>query len=132
MLKLVLDEEWTPVVEVYGISSHVRDYRLCWSLNTAMGLAFSKLEGATDGSRFECRVTTKDMVYNLVQNRTSKGMLLPELKQVDYLFYVHYGEDAEKENHSRKLHEAQFVNAIISLDENKQKQALQLIEVDGY
>ena len=38
MAKLKLDSDPDPDVFLIAISSHVNDYRLCWSLNNSLGI----------------------------------------------------------------------------------------------
>ena len=40
--RIRLDVEPDPEVHVIGISSHVNDYRLCWSLNLSLGIALTR------------------------------------------------------------------------------------------
>ena len=39
MVKLKLDLDPDPEVFLIAISSHVNDYRLCWSLNRKLGIS---------------------------------------------------------------------------------------------
>lgn len=140
MLRLELDEDIIPTVQLFGLSSHVRDYRLCWSLNCALGIDLVKYipdsedEGGSGDNmtKFYCASSEKELSYTLIQNRTPNGLLVADLKQADFLFFVQYGEGVEELEYFTKLQEAQFVNAVFSLDPQKWNEAFQLIEGDGY
>ncbi len=132
MLRLDLDEEVAPPAKLFGLSSHVRDYRLCWSLNNSLGINLKKRNSSVGEIQFACINSAQEWCYTLIQNRTASGLLLPELKQADFLFFVQHGEDAEEIDHYSGLQRAQFVNAVFSLDPKKWNEAFRLIEIDGY
>lgn len=128
MQKLILETEWTPTIEVYGISCHVRDYRLCWALNQELGLSFTK----EDEALFKCKDESKQISYSLLRNRKESGYLLPELKHADFLFVALFGEDSEPKEHFGNIQKTQFVNAVFSLGADYKTKALELIELDVF
>ena len=130
MQKLMLDNDWTPTIDVVGISSHVRDYRLCWALNNALAISLSRTHGAD--SRYKCRKEESDVSYELLRNRTENGLLIPELKEADFLFFVVHGEDSEQEDHFAAIKGTQFVNAVFSLSAEHKESALRFLDLDGY
>jgi hypothetical protein len=57
--RIRLDVEPDPEVHVIGISSHVNDYRLCWSLNLCLGIALARrdrdiLDSSAEGHLAPC------------------------------------------------------------------------------
>ncbi len=135
MLKLEFDDEVMPVAQLFGLSSHVRDYRLCWSLNRALDIELQKQKTEPDAEafvKFRYSNDDSDVCYTLIQNRTATGFIFPELKQADFLFFIQFGEDSQELEHYSALQSAQFMNAVFSLDPNTWNEAFRLIDVDGY
>lgn len=104
MAKLKLDLEPDPEVTVIGISSHVHDYRLCWSINRAVGLALARRTAdiSDDAGGRLAQYSVYDHVdddtqgrWTLVNNHSGDGILLKEQRQADY-FLVVDNEEAER------------------------------------
>jgi len=73
---------------IIGISSHENDYRLSWSINEQLGLAFAKAENVitSDGREFSCFVHEYDkQPLLLISNRCDNGFLLEKYKNFDYI-----------------------------------------------
>ena len=132
MLKLDIDENVIPTAQLFGLSSHVRDYRLCWSLNNSLSIDLEKSSSPAGAVTFICVDKEQELRYTLIQNRTISGLLVPELKQADFLFCVQHGEDTEKIDCYSSLQNAQFVNAVFSLEPKRSKEAFRLMNIDGY
>lgn len=97
MAKLKLEMEPDPAVTVIGISSHVNDYRLCWSINKAVGLALTRrrTDIAEESNGIAAHYSAYDHVdestqarYTLVNNHSGDGILLKEHRQTDYFLVV--------------------------------------------
>jgi hypothetical protein len=81
---------------VLGISCHEKDYRMCWMLNKALdyGLEWTEdLEiqlshGAVYFPMYHYQVPEDLTSIYLIKNRVEGGILLPELKQMDYLLKI--------------------------------------------
>jgi hypothetical protein len=96
--KHVLDIEYDYDFVLIGISSHEKDYRMCWALNTELGLDLIKVEPLeikdkkqdkpSYFSLFEYIVPDEFMEYFIIANRSEKGLLIPEQKHMDYFFIV--------------------------------------------
>lgn len=93
MAKLKLELEPDPRVAVFGISSHVNDYRLCWSMNLAMGLDMRRCVKdildrdsgiAKEYAAFIQHDTDLDNCCHLVSNHCTDGVLIPEHHAYDY------------------------------------------------
>lgn len=97
MAKFRLDERIVPKVTVLAISSHVADYRLCWSLNRTLGLDLSRCrEDIADGSdagvqhysAFLQRDDEGEVQWSLVSNNNGTRHLIPKEHQADYFLLV--------------------------------------------
>lgn len=105
MSKLVLEVEYDFDFALFGVSSHVANYRLAWGMNqlfeidlervSDIDLSFGpKKKGNFSLYRFddeECYTT-----FHLISNRCSVGYLIPELKQIDY-FVQYWGPMSDNE-----------------------------------
>jgi hypothetical protein len=97
MAKLKLDLESVPDITVIGISSHVNDYRLCWSINRSVGLELTRRrDDITDEvNGILARYSAYDHVdpptqqrFTLVHNHSGDGILLKEQRQADFFLVV--------------------------------------------
>lgn len=97
MAKFKLDLYPEPELTVFGISSHVNDYRLCWSLNRSLGLELSRSpkdivethEGrSTAFATFAQEVPDLEARYLLVSNHGTDGILIIEQRQADFFLVM--------------------------------------------
>ncbi|MEZ4757612.1 MAG: IPExxxVDY family protein [Flavobacteriales bacterium] len=97
MVKYKLDLQPDPEVVVVGISSHVKDHRLCWSINRSLGLALTRrrVPLSEDQGGRTLTYMAYDHVdqdgaarYTLVNNHGADGCLLKEQRQTDYFLVV--------------------------------------------
>ena len=94
---LKISEEAKFDFQLIGIVCQHRDYRLCMALNKKLELNLSKQEEYTvfNNKRMEDQffsfyeyVNEEEDRFNLISNKSLKGFLLPEQKQIDYLFVL--------------------------------------------
>ena len=71
-----------------GISCHVRDYHLTFLLNEKLELDFTKEEDLQGYPLYFCRDENCFNTYYLLGNRGENSLLIPEMKQTDYLLLV--------------------------------------------
>ena len=79
-----------------GISSHFRDYRLCWHLNKYFDWdlirqddqCFSVSNNTLSFSHFAFIDEDQDVVYTVLSNRGEKGFLIPEKKVLDFFLLI--------------------------------------------
>jgi len=85
--------------QLIGIASQLRDYRLCHQLNKKLYLHLEKLddlnaETAQEGTFgnfpfFHYRKPENYIDFFLIANKSAEGILLPDLKEVDYFLVIH-------------------------------------------
>ena len=135
MAKYKLELEPEIDVVVIGISSHVNDYRLCWSLNTKLGISLSRrdqdIAAMEPGSKahfaaFDHQDEETQTSMTLICNRSKEGVLLKELKQADFFLVV--GEEGPIAPHEAlsMVREAEFVLAAFPIDLQKLRTGHQL------
>lgn len=77
---------------VLGLNSHVKNYKLCWSINKELQLNLEKKKdhNVQDDLWFaRFNYTCPDGIeYNLLSNRSKKGYLLPSHKSVNYFMVI--------------------------------------------
>lgn len=94
MSKKILRIEYDFDFSVIGISSQLKDYRLCWFINHALELEFSRQDdldlllenGST--SYFSCYHHTFENLeteFYLVSNKGTAGLFIPENKETDFI-----------------------------------------------
>lgn len=114
MSKVLFNIEPEIDFDLFCISSHYKDYRLCWEMNRALDLNFKRMEEYYLGSKdqpgdlftqYGYQDNTAHMQYYLLANRCipetgpsrpedlfpaeDSVKLMPELVQVDYLMLIH-------------------------------------------
>ena len=97
MAKLKLDLDPVPDITVFGISSHVNDHRLCWSINQNVDLELTRRRAditdvsngiAASYSVYDHVEETSLARITLVNNHCGDGILLKEQRQADFFLVV--------------------------------------------
>jgi hypothetical protein len=111
---------------IYGIVSSEPDYKLSLALNKKMGISLKNRTplnlpdnsgSEASFSRFAYTNHSDDIVYNLISNRSGKQFLIQKLKNIDYIFHVHYpGSDNNSPNVISMLRDTESVNAVFVID----------------
>jgi hypothetical protein len=126
MSKLVLDIEFDFDFSLFGISSHVANYRLAWGMNKLFEIKLERVDDIdlsfdfNKKGNFSLYRSDDDESYttfHLLSNRCDVGYLIPELKQIDF-FVQYWGPMSQKELVSFKdeLREIPSVLATIQID----------------
>ena len=126
MSKLVLDFEFDFDFSLFGISSHVSNYRLAWAMNNLFELDLERVDDVDlsfdidkkgDFSLYRFNDEDSYTTFHLLSNRCEKGFFIPELKQIDF-FVQYWGPMSEKELSSFKddLRRIPSVLASIQID----------------
>ena len=80
---------------LFGISCHVKDYRLSWEINKVLGIDLVKTD-LDNGDPAESIPLTVSLYfeeeshiqYTLITNKYAEGMWFPELPNLDYFFKI--------------------------------------------
>jgi hypothetical protein len=97
LAKKVLRIEYDFNFTLVGISSPVKEYRLCWFLNKELNIEFTRQEDLEiyidkDNSGFfsfyQYSLENLETEYFYMNNRGTSGFLIPENKETDYFFMV--------------------------------------------
>jgi hypothetical protein len=124
MAKIKLDLEPDPEVTVIGISSHVHDHRLCWSLNRSVGLALRRsdtdivddMEGrSTEYAVFVQEVKDPEGRYVLISNHGTDGILIKEQRQADFFLVVDNALVEQDPELLQRVRSAEFVLTAFNL-----------------
>jgi hypothetical protein len=99
--KVFLETRPEPILfTLFGISCHLKDYRLSFHLNLRMDLAFAKMDDFRGFSFYYCRDEDSLNAYYLLGNRGEESILLPDLRQTDFILLV---EGPLKKNQKERL-----------------------------
>jgi hypothetical protein len=108
---------------VLAINSHIQGYKLCWTINNSLELNFEKQKDhIIQEELWFARYTyicDDGVEYNLLENRSKKGYLIPNQKSVNYFLVVKndYWQQ-EKEEFMRKLKNLNDILLVFELDTN--------------
>ena len=127
MKKHLLEIEYDYDFVLIGISSHEKDYRICWALNNKLDLDLiktdaleikdKKQEEISGFSLFICDRPDEFMEYLIIANRSEKGLLIAEQKQMDYFFMIKGEIEEEKiQEMINKIKEINFVLTAVRID----------------
>ena len=137
MAKLKLDI--APHLDVFliAISSHVNDYRLCWSLNISLGLELCRRPNDIEGqgpermahfSAFEHKEEETSSFITLISNHAPEGVLVSDQRQADFFLVVGDESSLRPEETLERVRNAEFVLTAFTLDINNIKGAYKLLE----
>lgn len=138
MGKHTLEIEYDYDFVLIGISSHEKDYRICWALNNQLGLNLVKTDALeikdkkqddlSFFSLFSFELPDEFMEYFIIANRSEKGLLIPEQKQVDYFFIIRGEIENDKVMEMiRLIKESSLVQTAFRVDVNALKSKQNLI-----
>lgn len=136
MVKLKLDIAPDPELTIIGISSHEKDYRLCWALNKELsielGRADSDVQLDDEGQHaafavFEHINEDEHMHVTLVNNRSTSGLLLKEQKMADYFLLLNQDAPIEAEDLLARVRRTPFVLTAFALDYHNLREGHKLL-----
>lgn len=136
MAKYRLDETTPPPLEAFAISSHVPDYRLCWSLNRGLGLDLMRKRDAIveqlRGKELHYTVfqqTDADgaVQWSLVCNTCGKRRLVPSQKTADYFLLVDPENTEPRTGLTERLRRCEFVLTAYPVDIDRMKSGHKLL-----
>lgn len=127
MAKFLLDEDFEFDFNLVGISSHVKDYRLCWAVNKALNLDLVKLDDEikirnknnNDQSTFSIYYyldKDSETEFELICNRHEHGYLIPELKTADYFLKISEYFDGSLSELVQQLRKTNLINMAFEID----------------
>ena len=96
MAKLTLEIDADFDFDLIGICSHIKDYRLSWEINQELGFEFTKdnnyeinQNGEQQVHAFYSYYDNDNLIdYFLINNRSNKGLLIPEENKCDYFMVI--------------------------------------------
>ena len=127
----IIDDEIRLDMTVLAVNSHVKGYNLCWHINKKLCINFIKKEifigeNKESLSAFEAEYENKKIT--LVNNRSKKGVLVPEKKNVDFFIIVEPEIlNAVKKEFISKLREISKILLIFEVDLEKEQEAHRFI-----
>jgi len=135
MAKLTLEVEEDYDFELVGICSHAKDYRLSWEINNVLEFDLEKgenyeinIKGDNQSYSFFSFIDDENhLEYYLINNRCSKGVLIPEEKKSDYFLLIRgIRRGGEKEELINKIGEIKNVLTTyeVEVDQLKSKSNL--------
>lgn len=139
MGKHTLEIEYDYNFVLIGISAHEKDYRICWALNNKLELNLvktesleikeKKLDETSHYSLFVCNREEEFSEYLLIANRSEKGILIPEQKQMDYFLIIKEEEIKEEKVTEiiKKIKEITLVQTAVRIDASTLKSKQNLI-----
>ncbi|WP_217602771.1 IPExxxVDY family protein [Chitinophaga sp. GbtcB8] len=143
-LKLKLDqdqlvEDFFDCTHLVGIVSAARDYQLCWQLNNqlfyhfrvnnSLEIKLTKHQRAFYFTVFEFQEPTKSVSHYLYNNHCKAEFLLPELKNIDYLWLIKgdYYQLQDVKRLTEELRRVELVQLVSLLDLKDIKNKVNLI-----
>jgi shikimate kinase len=124
--------------EVISLVSSVKDYRLCWLLNTQLNMDFTRVDDLIiqqtkrKGRNFFTTYGYYDeinkMNYFLITNKFEGNLLLPELKTVDYILKLEgFLATEKKEELLDELKHISYLEAVFGNQINELKNKANLL-----
>ena len=127
----IIEDEIKLDMTVLAINSHVKGYNLCWHINKKLCSNFIKTEifiGEKKESFSAFEVEHENKKITLVNNKSKKGVLMPEKKNVDFFIIVEPEiKNTAKEEFISKLREISKILLIFEVDLEKEQEAHRFI-----
>ena len=127
----IIEEEIKLDMTVLAINSHVKGYNLCWHINKKLCSNFINTEifiGEKKESFSAFEVEHENKKITLVNNKSKKGVLMPEKKNVDFFIIVEPEmKNTAKEEFISKLREISKILLIFEVDLEKEQEAHRFI-----
>ncbi len=123
---------------LFGLASHENDYRLVWNINQTFSFNFErgnshKLFSKKAGKELEFPLYTYDdedtyYLYQLLSNKCEDGVLLEELKNIDYLIMIQ-GDftEAFSNGFQNRLKKLECVQGVFKIDPSSLKNRENLV-----
>jgi hypothetical protein len=136
MAKLKLDIDPDPEIFLIAISSHVNDYRLCWSLNRQLGLALCRRaadivepgpEQMAHYAVFDHTEESTQAHFSLVNNHAPEGVLVADQRLADFFLVVERCARMPSAEVLEQVRRAEFVLTAFPLDPNGLRGAHKLL-----
>ena len=112
-----------------GIACNENDYRVGWEVNRLLSLQLARTDNLTihktrqvvnEFSQYFYNDEANERAYYLIQNKGTKGHLLPDCKNIDFLFIVSGTLSRENEKQILDcLRTSSLLQGIFSLDAGK-------------
>ena len=127
-MKYHLEEEYEYDFDLYGISSHEKDYRICWAINNLLGLSLERTaenievvfnQQEKQNSQFPVFKFERDDVletFYLIGNKYENHQLIKEQKHVDFFLMVKTIDVMSTNDFIDKLKDIPFVLAVNKVD----------------
>lgn len=137
MGKIKFDNQDMPEVHLIAISSHVKDFRLCWAINKGLGLNMRRrrTDITSPGPERIASFSVYDHLYeetlatvSLVSNHAEDGVLLPEQRQADYFLVIDEDSALRPSEALERVRGTEFVLAAFPVKFSDIKEALKLLE----
>ena len=123
----MLEIEYDYNFVLIGISSHEKDYRICWALNNILKLDLVKIapleikdkkqDKTSYFSLFEYLIPDEFMEYFIIANQSEKGVLIAEQKNMDYFFIIRGEIDEDKVTEIiKKIKDLSIVQTAVRID----------------
>jgi hypothetical protein len=117
---------------IWGINSNMEDYRIClflnqylnWNLKRVHDIEFysPQIKAAKHFNAFKYKNEVDFYTLELIQNKNSGNILIPELKNIDFLFLLNGEADYfEKDEFISTLSNINGIQSVIPIEVNSLK-----------
>ena len=127
----------------YGIVANTLDYKLALAINNKLNISLRCstpiIPSDVDNpdiffTKFSYKIQNSDTVIDLVSNRIANNYLLKKLKNIDFLFIIHFPENSDLIEYCLAgIKEIPDVISVFQVDISKQKdKRLKLLDLQRY
>ncbi|MBS7566614.1 IPExxxVDY family protein [Mucilaginibacter sp. Bleaf8] len=133
MTKKILKFEIDLDFALIAITAPLRDYRLCYFINKYLNFDFKKIpdlavdiyQGTIEPAHFSIYHThweTTETDFYLIANKGSDGLLIPEMREVDYFLMIrNFIDEIDLNRIISSLNRIQEILAAVKIDPKKIK-----------
>lgn len=118
--------------ELLAILTGLKDYRLCYEINKKLNLKFTRqkdaelkdaLNNRSEFAHFRCfnEITREEII--LIYNKGSNGILIPEMKNIDYFMLIKNHPPGEVDGIMKSMNEMENISGVYKLNPAELKSA---------
>jgi len=133
LIKKILKFEIDLDFVLIAVTSPLKDYRICYFINKHLHFNLTKIadlavdiyQGVTEPARFSCyhyQWETTETDFYFIANKGAEGLLIPEMREVDYFLMIkNFIDETDLNNIISALNRITEILAAVKIDPKKIK-----------
>ena len=126
--KIIINKSNSTPIEVIGIASFNKDYRISWEINNKLNISLVKIENyVVNNPKYGDKVFNifsyidkNEVSYLLIANKQNGKIISEKYKNIDYFIVISKNEESPKlTDVSKNLKESKLISGVFVLEAGK-------------